>query len=280
MNYIINTGGILMDLSTPKVMGIVNITPDSFYSGSRSVDETTVAVRVGRMLMDGADMIDVGACSTRPGSSQVDGSEEMSRLRMGLGVIRKHHPDVLLSVDTYRASVAKMCVEEYGVNIVNDISGGMSDSEMFRTVATLGVPYVLSHIQGSPSDMTSHTQYVNLMDDILYYFSERVQMLRDLGQKDIIIDPGFGFSKTLDQNYELLSHLDELEILNLPILAGVSRKSMIYKLFDTDSDSALTGTIALNMACLERGVSILRVHDVKECNQVVQLYEQIKKHTT
>lgn len=269
-----------MDLSTPKVMGIVNITPDSFYSVSRSYDESTVATRVGAMIKEGADMIDVGACSTRPGSSQVDASEEESRLRMGLGVIRKHFPDVLLSVDTYRASVAKMCVEEYGVQIVNDISGGMADIDMFQTVAALGVPYVLSHIQGSPSDMASHTQYSNLMDDILYYFSERVQLLRDLGQKDIIIDPGFGFSKTLDQNYELLSHFEELQILNLPILAGVSRKSMIYKLFDTDAESSLTGTIALNMACLERGASILRVHDVKECKQVVQLYEQIKKHTT
>lgn len=278
MTYSINIGGKLMDLSVAKVMGILNVTPDSFYSGSRSIDEATVEFRVREMTDEGADIIDVGACSTRPNSIQIDTDEEMRRLRMGLRVIRKHYPDAVLSVDTYRSSVAKMCVEEYGVQIVNDISGGMADSDMFRTVANLGVPYVLSHIQGSPSDMSSHTEYVNLMDDILYYFSEKVQMLRDLGQKDIIIDPGFGFSKTLDQNYELLSHLDMLQILELPILAGISRKSMIYKLLGTDAESSLTGTTALNMTCLERGSNILRVHDVKECKEVVRLYEQIKQY--
>lgn len=277
-NYTLNINGLLMDLSEPKVMGILNVTPDSFYSGSRSFDEASIVSRIETLKYEGTDIVDIGACSTRPGSDTPEASEEERRLRLCLDILTNHWPDAIISVDTFRSSVARMCVEEYGVHIVNDISGGMMDSEMFMTVASLGVPYVLSHIQGTPATMHTSTHYNNLMQDILFYFSERVQMLRDLGQKDIIIDPGFGFGKTVEQNYELLSHLDELQILELPILSGISRKSMIYKVLDTSADKSLNGTTALNMACLLKGSSILRVHDVGACKEVIRLYKELTIH--
>lgn len=274
MNYTINIGGRLMDLSEPKVMGILNATPDSFYSASRGLDESSILQNLERLTIDGADIIDVGACSTRPGSSAPDSKEEIRRLRLCLGLLRKHFPHTVVSVDTYRSEVAKMSVEEYGVQIINDISGGTMDSEMFSTVSKMGIPYVLSHIQGTPSTMQTKTHYKNLIQDILYYFSERVQHLRDLGQKDIIIDPGFGFSKTTEQNYELLSRLDELQIFELPILAGISRKSMIFKVLDCSPEESLNGTTSLNMVCLMKGSNILRVHDVKACKEVIRLYTE------
>lgn len=279
LNYTINANGQLIDLGTPQVMGILNVTPDSFYSGSRKQTETEIAERVEQILAEGGQMIDIGAYSSRPNADDVSTKEEMERLRRGLCILREKAPDAIVSVDTFRADVAKMCVEEYGVQIVNDISGGELDKEMFSTVARLGVPYVLMHMKGTPQTMQEAPYYDDLMKEVLLYFAEKVQQLRDLGQKDIILDPGFGFAKTLEHNYELLSHLEALKIFELPILVGVSRKSMIYKLLGTTAQEALNGTTVLNTICLMKGcANILRVHDVKECVEAVNIYQQLYKN--
>ena len=280
LNYTINANGQLIDLGTPQVMGILNVTPDSFYSGSRKQTETEIAERVEQILAEGGQMIDVGAYSSRPNADDVSTKEEMERLRRGLRILREKAPDAIVSVDTFRADVAKMCVEEYGVQIVNDISGGEIDKEMFSTVARLGVPYVLMHMKGTPQTMQEAPHYDDLMKEVLLYFAEKVQQLRDLGQKDIILDPGFGFAKTLEHNYELLSHLEALQIFELPILVGVSRKSMMYKLLGTTAQEALNGTTVLNTICLMKGcANILRVHDVKECVEAVKIYKNCIKIT-
>ena len=279
LNYTINANGQLIDLGTPQVMGILNVTPDSFYSGSRKQTETEIAERVEQILAEGGQMIDIGAYSSRPNADDVSTKEEMERLRRGLRILREKAPDAIVSVDTFRADVAKMCVEEYGVQIVNDISGGELDKEMFPTVARLGVPYVLMHMKGTPQTMQEAPHYDDLMKEVLLYFAEKVQQLRDLGQKDIILDPGFGFAKTLEHNYELLRHLEALQIFELPILVGVSRKSMIYKLLGTTAQEALNGTTVLNTICLMKGcANILRVHDVKECVEAVKIYQQLYKN--
>ena len=279
LNYTINANGQLIDLGTPQVMGILNVTPDSFYSGSRKQTDTEIAERVEQILAEGGQMIDIGAYSSRPNADDVSTKEEMERLRRGLRILREKAPDAIVSVDTFRADVAKMCVEEYGVQIVNDISGGELDKEMFPTVARLGVPYVLMHMKGTPQTMQEAPHYDDLMKEILLYFAEKIQQLRDLGQKDIILDPGFGFAKTLEHNYELLSHLEALQIFELPILVGVSRKSMIYKLLGTTAQEALNGTTVLNTICLMKGcANILRVHDVKECVEAVNIYQQLYKN--
>ena len=280
LNYTINANGQLIDLGTPQVMGILNVTPDSFYSGSRKQTETEIAERVEQILAEGGQMIDIGAYSSRPNADDVSIKEEMERLRRGLRILREKAPDAIVSVDTFRADVAKMCVEEYGVQIVNDISGGELDKEMFPTVAHLGVPYVLMHMKGTPQTMQEAPHYDDLMKEVLLYFAEKIQQLRDLGQKDIILDPGFGFAKTLEHNYELLSHLEALQIFELPILVGVSRKSMIYKLLGTTAQEALNGTTVLNTICLMKGcANILRVHDVKECVEAVEIYKNCIKIT-
>ena len=279
LNYTINANGQLIDLGTPQVMGILNVTPDSFYSGSRKQTETEIAERVEQILAEGGQMIDIGAYSSRPNADDVSTKEEMERLRRGLQVLREKAPDAIVSVDTFRADVAKMCVEEYGVQIVNDISGGELDKEMFSTVARLGVPYVLMHMKGTPQTMQEAPHYDDLIKEVLLYFAEKIQQLRDLGQKDIILDPGFGFAKTLEHNYELLSHLEALQIFELPILVGVSRKSMIYKLLGTTAQEALNGTTVLNTICLMKGcANILRVHDVKECVEAVEIYKELYKN--
>ncbi len=279
LNYTINANGQLIDLGTPQVMGILNVTPDSFYSGSRKQTETEIAERVEQILAEGGQMIDIGAYSSRPNADDVSTKEEMERLRRGLRILREKAPDAIVSVDTFRADVAKMCVEEYGVQIVNDISGGELDKEMFHTVARLGVPYVLMHMKGTPQTMQEAPHYDDLMKEILLYFAEKIQQLRDLGQKDIILDPGFGFAKTLEHNYELLSHLEALQIFELPILVGVSRKSMIYNLLGTTAQEALNGTTVLNTICLMKGcANILRVHDVKECVEAVEIYKELYKN--
>ena len=279
LNYTINANGQLIDLGTPQVMGILNVTPDSFYSGSRKQTETEIAERVEQILAEGGQMIDIGAYSSRPNADDVSTKEEMERLRRGLRILRENAPNAIVSVDTFRADVAKMCVEEYGVQIVNDISGGELDKEMFSTVARLGVPYVLMHMKGTPQTMQEAPHYDDLMKEVLLYFAEKIQQLRDLGQKDIILDPGFGFAKTLEHNYELLSHLEALQIFELPILVGVSRKSMIYKLLGTTAQEALNGTTVLNTICLMKGcANILRVHDVKECVEAVNIYQQLYKN--
>ena len=279
LNYTINANGQLIDLGTPQVMGILNVTPDSFYSGSRKQTETEIAERVEQILAEGGQMIDIGAYSSRPNADDVSTKEEMERLRRGLRILREKAPYAIVSVDTFRADVAKMCVEEYGVQIVNDISGGELDKEMFPTVARLGVPYVLMHMKGTPQTMQEAPHYDDLMKEVLLYFAEKIQQLRDLGQKDIILDPGFGFAKTLEHNYELLSYLEALQIFELPILVGVSRKSMIYKLLGTTAQEALNGTTVLNTICLMKGcANILRVHDVKECVEAVNIYQQLYKN--
>ena len=272
----INVNGQLMDLSEPQVMGILNITPDSFYAGSRGVTNRYILDRCQQIMDEGASIIDIGACSTRPGADDVSMEDEMSRLRTGLELVRKHCPDAIISIDTFRADVAKMCVEEYGASIINDISAGQMDEQMFPTIARLGVPYIIMHMKGTPKDMQTCPQYDHFLKEIFYFFSEKVQKLRDLGVKDIIIDPGFGFGKTLEHNYQLMNHLEEFMLFELPVLVGVSRKSMIYKLLETTPEEALNGTTVLNAIAIQKGAHILRVHDVKEAVETVKIIGKMK----
>lgn len=273
--YTINVGGKLMDLSEPQVMGILNITPDSFYSESQKNTEEEIAGRVNAILAEGGSMIDVGAYSSRPGADNVSEEEEKRRLRGALQILRRIAPEALVSVDTFRADVARMCVEEYGVQIINDISGGELDPRMFETVASLGVPYILMHMKGNPQTMQQDPRYDDLLTEMLQYFGSKVQQLHELGVKDIILDPGFGFAKTLDHNYELMSRLQDLRVLDLPMLVGVSRKSMIYNLLGSNPEGALNGTSVLNTIALLKGANILRVHDVKAAVEVVQIVKKI-----
>lgn len=273
----INVNGFLLDLSSPCVMGILNVTPDSFYAGSRMQTEIDITHRVEQIVGEGAGIIDVGAYSSRSNAENVSPAEEMERLRMGLGILRKVQPDAVVSVDTFRADVARMCVEEYGVAIINDIAAGEMDGDMFRTVADLNVPYIMMHMQGTPQNMQQNPHYDNLLKEVFMYFARKVQQLRDLGVKDIILDPGFGFGKTVEHNYELLAHLEEFRIFELPLLAGVSRKSMIYRLLGTTPQEALNGTTVLDTICLLKGADILRVHDVREAVETVKIVEAMKK---
>lgn len=275
-NYI-NVNGTLLDLSTPCVMGILNVTPDSFYAGSRMQTEADITRRIEQIVTEGAGIIDVGAYSSRPGAEEVSPEEEMRRLRAGLSILRKVRPDAVVSVDTFRADVARMCVEEYGVAIINDISAGEMDKEMFRTVADLNVPYVMMHMQGTPRNMQQHPHYNNLLKEVLMYFARKVHQLFSLGVKDIILDPGFGFGKTVEHNYELLAHLEEFHTFELPLLVGVSRKSMIYNLLGITPQEALNGTTAVDTICLMKGANILRVHDVREAVETVKIVEAMKK---
>lgn len=279
--YTLNLGGSLMNLGEPQVMGILNVTPDSFYEKSRTFDEDAILRRAKQISGEGGSIIDIGAYSTRPGSADVDESEEMSRLRRALSVVRKAVPGMPVSIDTFRADVAKMCVEEYGAEIINDVSGGEGDKRMFSTVARLGVPYILMHIGGSIDNMhsdaplTSHADAeVPYMQSVVSFLTERINWLHALGAKDIIIDPGYGFGKSLQQNYELLNRLEDLKVWQLPLLVGVSRKSMIYKLLDTDSSQALNGTTVCNTIALMKGASILRVHDVRAAVEAVKIVKQ------
>ncbi len=273
--YTINVGGKLMDLGEPQVMGILNVTPDSFYSASRKNTEQEIADRVQAILAEGGSMIDIGAYSSRPGADDVSAEEEMDRLRGGLKILRNIAPDAVVSVDTFRADVAKMCVEEFGVQIINDISGGELDSRMFDTVAALGVPYILMHMKGDPQTMQNGPHYDDLLAEMLRYFGTKVQQLHELGVKDVILDPGFGFAKTLEHNYELMNRMQDLQVLELPMLVGISRKSMIYRLLGTSPEEALNGTSVLNTLALLKGASILRVHDVKAAVEVVQIVKKM-----
>jgi dihydropteroate synthase len=272
----INVNGRLMDLSEPQVMGILNVTPDSFYAGSRMETEKDIINRLHQMTCEGASIVDIGAYSSRPDAEHISAEEEMDRLRTGLDLVRKHQPEAVVSVDTFRADVAKMCVEEYGVAMINDISAGQLDAAMFGTIAQLGVPYIMMHMQGTPQNMQMNPHYDHLLKEVFLYFAERVQKLRDLGVKDIIIEPGFGFGKTLEHNYELMNHLDEFQLFELPLLVGISRKSMIYKLLGTTPEEALNGTTVLNTLALMKGANILRVHDVKAAKEAVTLVEKMK----
>ena len=272
----INVNGRLMDLSEPQVMGILNVTPDSFYAGSRMETEKDIINRLHQITSEGASILDIGAYSSRPDAEHISTEEEMNRLRTGLDLVRKHQPEAVVSVDTFRADVAKMCVEEFGAAMINDISAGQLDAAMFGTIAQLGVPYIMMHMQGTPQNMQMNPHYDHLLKEVFLYFAERVQKLRDLGAKDIIIDPGFGFGKTLEHNYELMNHLDEFQLFELPLLVGVSRKSMIYKLLGTTPEEALNGTTVLNTLALMKGANILRVHDVKAAKEAVTLVEKMK----
>ena len=269
--YSLNLNGRLVTIDRPWVMGIINITPDSFYSGSRVNDEQSLIQRVRQMVADGADIIDVGACSTRPGSESVDAQGEMKRLQWALAIIGREAPGVIISVDTFRAAVARRCVEEWGAHIINDISGGTLDDEMFATVASLNVPYVLMHMRGTPETMSSLTDYDDVAADVLEWMARRIDDLRQMGVSDVIADPGFGFAKTVEQNYRLLACLEAYHALNAPLLVGVSRKRMIFTPLDITPDEALNGTTVVNTLALERGAHILRVHDVKAAAEAVKL---------
>ncbi len=272
----LNVNGRLLDLSTPQVMGILNVTPDSFYAGSRSRTEAEIAARACQILDEGASIIDIGAYSSRTNAEHISPEEEMQRLRTGLEILNRNHPDAIISVDTFRAEVARQCVEEYGAAIINDISAGEMDEQMFPTVARLNVPYIMMHMQGTPQNMQKEPHYENLLKEVFMYFARKVRQLRDLGMKDIILDPGFGFGKTLEHNYELMAHLEEFGIFELPLLVGVSRKSMIYRLFGATPQEALNGTTVLDTVALMKGADILRVHDVREAVEAVRLIEKLK----
>jgi dihydropteroate synthase len=272
----INVNGRLMDLSYPQIMGILNVTPDSFYAGCRAQTEIDIADRARKILEEGATIIDIGAYSSRPNAEHISTEEELRRLRSALEILNRNHPDAVISVDTFRAHVAEVCVKEYGVAIINDIAAGEMDENMFDTVAALQVPYIMMHMQGTPQNMQLTPHYDNLLKEIFIYFAEKVQKLRDRGLNDIILDPGFGFGKTLDHNYELMNHLDEFRLFELPLLVGISRKSMITKLLGVTSDEALNGTTVLNTIALQKGADILRVHDVKEAVQALKIVEKCK----
>ena len=260
MDYTINIHGQLMELSKPQVMGILNVTPDSFFAGSRMQTEQEIAVRANQIMAEGATMIDVGGCSTRPGSEPVSVAEEMQRLRMALGAVRREQPHAVISVDTFRPDVARMAVEEFGADIINDVSEG--NMEMYRMIARLRVPYILMSVQPTLRDM-------------LLAFAREVQQLRDLGVKDIILDPGFGFGKSVVQSYQVMNSLERLLVMELPLLVGISRKSMIYKLLGLTPNESLNGTSVLNTIVLMKGASILRVHDVKEAVECVRIVESL-----
>jgi dihydropteroate synthase len=272
----INIKGALMDLSTPQVMGILNITPDSFYAGSRNQTAQEISERANRILEEGAGIIDIGAYSSRPNAENISPEEEMRRLRMALEILNKEHPDAIISVDTFRADVAAMCVEEFGVAIINDIAAGEMDPHMFDTVARLNVPYIMMHMQGTPQTMQATPHYDNLIKEIFLYFATKIEQLHAKGVRDIILDPGFGFGKTLAHNYELLNQLQEFSLFEMPVLVGVSRKSMIYKLLGGTPFEALNGTTALNTISLLKGANILRVHDVKEAVETVKIVEAMQ----
>lgn len=267
----------LMDLSTPQVMGILNVTPDSFYSGSRKQTEAEIEARVHQIISEGASIIDVGAYSSRPNAEHIAPEEEMRRLRTGLDIIGRLYPDAVVSVDTFRADVASMCVEEYGVSVINDISAGEMDRRMFDTVARLQVPYVMMHMQGTPQDMQRQPHYENVVREVFLYLAEKVDRLRAMGVNDIVLDPGFGFGKTLEHNYALMNRLEDFRVFELPLLVGVSRKSMIYRLLDTTPEEALNGTVVLDTVALLKGAHILRVHDVREAVESVKIVQKMKE---
>ena len=275
-NKTLNVRGKLIDLSTPKVMGILNVTPDSFFDGGRFLDEKSVLAHATKMVNEGADFIDVGGFSSRPGASNLPDAEEASRVLPAIQLLTKHFPDTILSIDTFRSGIARQAVEA-GASMVNDISGGEQDPLMIKTVAALNVPYILMHMRGTPETMTTLTTYDDLIKDIIDYFHKKIKLLHQAGVKDIILDPGFGFAKTVEQNFELLNHLEHFRILGLPILAGLSRKSLIWKTVGATPDDALNGTTALNSIALSKGVSLLRVHDVKEAVECVKLASRMRK---
>jgi len=274
-NSFINCKGKLLDLTKPSVMGILNTTPDSFYDGSYYKQVDKITSKLDQMIDQGVTIVDIGAYSSRPGATYISEKEELSRLTPVLEIILKYFPGLIVSVDTFRSNIAQNVVNNFGVSIINDISAGELDTKMFVTISKLQVPYIMMHMRGTPEDMQNNTQYNDLIGEIISYFYEKVNRLKNLGHKDIIIDPGFGFSKTLNQNYEILKYLKSFEIFGLPILVGISRKSMIYKHLNINADKALNGTSVLNTIALQNGADILRVHDVKEAIETIKLVELV-----
>lgn len=270
----INCKGRLIDLTTPKVMGILNITPNSFFDGGKYKDENQLLERVEKMIDEGATFIDVGAYSSKPNAEFVSEKEEILRIIPVVNLLQKHFPDIILSIDTFRAGVARICIEN-GAAIINDISAGKLDDKMLETIAEFQVPYIMMHMKGTPQTMQTLTQYDDMVQEILFYFSERIAVARSLGINDLIVDPGFGFAKTLDQNFELMQKTELFQMLDLPLLIGISRKSMIYKTLDINAEMALNGTTVLNTIALTKGAKILRVHDVKEAVECVRLYNKL-----
>ena len=276
----INAGGRLLDLEIPKVMGIINITPDSFYKGSRYSTDEEILVTATRMLEDGADILDIGGYSSRPGAKDISVDEESNRVLKAVKLINRNFSEAIISVDTFRADIAREAVVGCGASIINDISGGDSDDRMFLVVETLNVPYILMHMKGDPRTMQNKPVYEDIVADILKWFGDRIFKLKSAGLKDIIIDPGFGFGKTIDHNFELLRRLGDFSIAGLPVLVGISRKSMIWKTLDISVDEALNGTTTLNAIAIFNGADILRVHDVREAVQTVWLIKKVKNIET
>lgn len=272
----LNFNGKLIDISSPKVMGILNVTPDSFFDGGNYNNDNHCITQVEKMLSDGATFIDIGGYSSKPNATNVNEAEELTRIIPVVKLLVEKFPNIILSVDTFRAEVAKQSIEA-GAALINDISAGYLDIKMLQTIATYNVPYIMMHMRGTPQTMQNQTEYNNLLKDILFYFSERIRAARALGINDIILDPGFGFAKTTTQNFELLNKLDDFKITDLPLLTGLSRKSMIYKTLNTTPEYALNGTTALHMIALEKGANILRVHDVKEAFETITLHHQLHK---
>jgi dihydropteroate synthase len=267
--------GRLILWDEPQIMGVMNLTPDSFYEGSRlKLNKEEVLGRAQQMITDGADILDIGGYSSRPGAANISIEEEIQRIEDPIHWIREEFPEIIISVDTFRSEVARRGIEA-GAHMVNDISGGSLDPNMYETISELSVPYIIMHMQGTPQNMQGKTDYENILREILNYFSEKLHIIREFGIKDVIIDPGFGFAKTLEQNYFLLKNLELFDMINLPILVGLSRKSMIYKLLKVEPSEALNGTTALNMVALMKGANILRVHDVKEANETRKLFKQL-----
>jgi dihydropteroate synthase len=273
----INLGEYLLDLSIPSIMGVINLTPDSFYDGGTLTSEVDILERVEQMLSEGASIIDVGAISTRPGADMINTKDELDRLMPAVAAIRKHFPEVALSIDTFRSWVAVRVIDEVGPVIVNDISGGSLDSKMFETISHLKVPYILTHIQGTPLNMQDNPHYQDVVREVSASLSEGVRKLTKLGANDILIDPGFGFGKNIMHNYQMLNRLDSLKVFQLPVVVGLSRKSMIYKVLETTPEDSLNGTTVLNTMALLGGADILRVHDVKEAVDAVRLFLQLKE---
>jgi dihydropteroate synthase len=273
----INAGGKLIDLDIPKVMGILNITPDSFFGKSRYNTDKEIITAAGRMLEEGADILDVGGYSSRPGANEISTEEEERRVIGAIKLVLKEFPDAVISVDTFRSDIACEAVLEAGAHMINDISGGDADSNMFSIVERLNVPYIMMHMKGNPATMQNNPVYDDIVAEILKYFGERIFRLRTSGVTDILVDPGFGFAKTIDHNFELLRRLDDLQITGMPLMVGISRKSMIWKTLDITADEALNGTTAMHAVALLKGADILRVHDVKEAVETVQLVVKMKK---
>jgi len=272
----INCNGSLLDFSIPRIMGVLNVTPDSFYDGGYYYDQSSLQQRIKQLLEEGADIIDVGGYSSRPGAEHISGKEEWQRLEPVLRQIRKDYPETIISVDTFRSDIAEAAVKDYGVDIINDISAGELDKKMFETISELQVPYIMMHMKGTPQNMKEKAHYDDMLDEILKYFARKYDQLRNMGVNDVILDPGFGFAKNIEQNFLLMNKLKQFKVFDLPLLVGISRKSMIFKTLNIKPQEALNGTTVLNTIATLQGADILRVHDVKQAKEVIQLVQKLE----